>query len=242
MAGRITVTLKLLETVEQIEKKILKSIARQMDKSIRLAIPSAITDLKSFIYETISNSREVQSLLGGELRGSLGLTESKAQGAVEQISLMVSQAIALDYTPIKARGTGFTGKLILKIQPRHFQNVLGISESTTSYYSTRYGTLIELQWLDWLLMRGDDIIVTAFEFEPKSAGRSGMGVMKIGGSWRVPPEFSGTKDDNFITRSITSPDACVMISIAASRYSSSVIQISGQHSFGGNSPRAPERN
>ena len=207
MAGRITVTLKLLETVEQIEKKILKSIARQMDKSIRLAIPSAITDLKSFIYETISNSREVQSLLGGELRGSLGLTESKAQGAVEQISLMVSQAIALDYTPIKARGTGFTGKLILKIQPRHFQNVLGISESTTSYYSTRYGTLIELQWLDWLLMRGDDIIVTAFEFEPKSAGRSGMGVMKIGGSWRVPPEFSGTKEDNFITRSITSPDA-----------------------------------
>jgi hypothetical protein len=207
MTGKITITLKLLETVSQIEKKIIKSIAKQMDKSIRLAIPAAISDLKAFIYETVGKSSEVQSLLGGDLRGNLGLTEAKAQEAVEDISSMISQAIAVEYKAVKQRGSGFTGKLTIKIQPSHFQNILGITGSVTSYYSIKYGTLVELDWLDWLLMRGDDIIVSNFQFEPKSAGRSGMGVMKIGGSWRVPPEFSGTKDDNFVTRCITTPDA-----------------------------------
>ena len=207
MSGKFIVTLKLLETVEQIEKKILKSIARQMDKSIRLAIPASMSDLKAFINGTIENSSEVQSLLGGELRGNLGLTESKAQEAVEDISSMISQSIEMEYKPIKTRGSGFAGNLTIKIQPAHFQNILGITGSVTSYFSIKYGTLVELDWLDWLLMRGDDIIVSKFQFEPKSAGRSGMGVMKIGGSWRVPPEFSGTKDNNFITRAIASPDA-----------------------------------
>jgi hypothetical protein len=33
-----------------------------------------------------------------------------------------------------------------------------------------------------------------------SEGRSRGGVMDKGGSWRVPPAYSGTADDNFITR------------------------------------------
>jgi capsid portal protein len=34
-------------------------------------------------------------------------------------------------------------------------------------------------------------------------GRSRGGIMSEGGSWRVPPQYTGTLDDNFVTRALT---------------------------------------
>ena len=61
----------------------------------------------------------------------------------------------------------------------------------------------DLHWLQWLLERGDEIIVAGYEFGGNSGrGRSGLGYMTTGGSFRVPPQFSGTKDNNFISRAL----------------------------------------
>ena len=59
----------------------------------------------------------------------------------------------------------------------------------------------DLHWLDWLLKRGDNMIISNYQYNPQTGlGRSGLGNMVGGGSFRVPPQFSGTVDDNFITR------------------------------------------
>jgi hypothetical protein len=61
----------------------------------------------------------------------------------------------------------------------------------------------DLHWLDWLLNRGDQIIVVGYEYNPQTGlGRSKLGNMKTGGSFRVPPEFSGTQENNFVTRAL----------------------------------------
>jgi len=62
-----------------------------------------------------------------------------------------------------------------------------------------------LPWIEWLLKRGDDIIISDYHVVEGDHGRTGMATMKPGGNYkvsRVNPSFSGTEDDNFVTRAL----------------------------------------
>ena len=57
--------------------------------------------------------------------------------------------------------------------------------------------------MDWLLTQGDRIIVVNYMYNPQTGiGRSMLGNMKEGGVFRVPPTFSGTVNDNFVTKAL----------------------------------------
>ena len=60
----------------------------------------------------------------------------------------------------------------------------------------------DLHWLSWLLERGQGVIVVGYNYTPDTAprGRSGGGTMGRGTAWRVPPQYAGTVNDNFVTR------------------------------------------
>ena len=61
----------------------------------------------------------------------------------------------------------------------------------------------DLHWLSWLLTLGDSTIVVGYYYDPETGvGRSGLGTMSEGGFFRVPPEFSGTRANNFVTRAL----------------------------------------
>ena len=63
-----------------------------------------------------------------------------------------------------------------------------------------------LPWLQWLLLEGDSIIIANFgvEYSNEAQGRAGPARMtRQARPFRVNPKFSGTKDDNFITRSLS---------------------------------------
>ena len=59
-----------------------------------------------------------------------------------------------------------------------------------------------LPWLHWLLMRGGSPIIIGFRYKADGGGRTGGGIMIPGGVFRIPLEYSGTVDDNFITRAL----------------------------------------
>mgnify|MGYP003646261604 FL=1 len=63
-----------------------------------------------------------------------------------------------------------------------------------------------LEWLKWLLLEGDRVIVANYRFEPSNKGtsRTGEGIMikTRGGGWNVPPQFAGVDNDNFATRAL----------------------------------------
>ena len=57
-----------------------------------------------------------------------------------------------------------------------------------------------------MLTQGNATIITGYEYNAGTGlGRSGGGNMKSGGAWRVPPEYAGTLDDNFVTRALRGP-------------------------------------
>jgi hypothetical protein len=64
-----------------------------------------------------------------------------------------------------------------------------------------------LPWLQWLLFEGNEVLIKNYkvEFRPNPNSRSGLAIMKpsSSSSWRVPPEFVGSEENNWITRAIT---------------------------------------
>jgi hypothetical protein len=62
-----------------------------------------------------------------------------------------------------------------------------------------------LPWLQWLLLEGNATIVRNYtvSFGPNRFSRTGFALMRPSlQSWKVPSEFAGTINDNWITRAI----------------------------------------
>tara|TARA_R110000744_G_scaffold248618_1_gene364992 strand:+ start:172 stop:828 length:657 start_codon:yes stop_codon:yes gene_type:complete len=196
MAG---ITFSLNENAGDFAKAVNEIIKKHAIIAINSSINDIIKKLEPIIYDEIYNSPAMEAIRGGSLRGELGLTSSKAQQASEDIARMVSGSIFIESN----RGTGrVLASLTIGFQPSDFNEALSISGSTIDYFSKTYNRIVSIEWLDWLLTKGDRIIVNSFHFESGSKGRSGDGNMKPGKTWRISPRYAGTTNDNFITRAI----------------------------------------
>jgi hypothetical protein len=147
-------------------------------------------------------SKEITSLLSQGIPNSLNATFGLSPGApidaVNAIVSAVSTAITVDFKPISNR---LEGGVTFRFQPKDFVDILGLPQG---HQMTEMG--VDLPWLEWLLLKGDAVVVKGYLYQPSSSGRSGGGTMDIGGVFRVAPQFSGTADDNFITRAFFGRD------------------------------------
>ena len=193
----MSITLKLLESVGQIESNILSALSVQFNASMKSKKNKILQDIKTLIPFWISSQPEMQSLLSSDplsLVGQFGITISPTAIVSAIVSSVVNSANNL-IIPYDKKLNG--GGIELNIQPDNFANLLGLPQGHSVYQDGN------LHWLDWLLNRGDEIIVAGYQYNPQTGiGRSKLGNMKTGGSFRVPPEFSGTEQNNFITRAL----------------------------------------
>jgi hypothetical protein len=116
------------------------------------------------------------------------------------LSHIKSSGVTKIQNPI-IRGNRIVASYQVQLIKSDFENLLAVGSSS---FTTEKGQ--QLDWLRWLLIEGDTIIITGYEFEfgPNIGSRTGMGIMKMGNSWRVPPEFAGNVNNNWITRGINS--------------------------------------
>ena len=68
----MTITLKLLESVDQIENNILSAIATQFNSSMKSNKSKILDSIKLLIPSWISNQPEIQSLLSGSTNSLIG--------------------------------------------------------------------------------------------------------------------------------------------------------------------------
>lgn len=192
----MTISLKLLDTNNQIQKEIYKQLAKELNKLVRKNNPKVTRTLRGYIENWVLESPEVSSLLAQGLKGSLnarfGLIPGSAVSAVNAIASSVANATQIN---VKEINRNLSGTIEFNFQSQDFANLLALPEG---HQLSEEG--IDLHWLDWLLTKGDSIIIQGYYYDPRGLGRSGGGTMSLGGTFRVPPEFSGTPDDNFITR------------------------------------------
>lgn len=191
------ITIKLIEKPSQIEEKINKALAEEINLRLFKAQANIITAAKNLTSEWISLQPEMISLASNDqfsLAGQLGIYAGSGLSITSIIRTAISNSISIKFKK-------FSNKLIggfeLNFQPSDFINLLSLPQAVVNY---KDGVL---PWLDWLLKRGDTIIVANYAYNASTGlGRSGLGNMKPGGSFRIPPQYSGVESNNFITRAL----------------------------------------
>jgi hypothetical protein len=197
----MSITLKLVESIDQIENNILSALSKQFNSLLQSNKSKISNEIASLIPKWISDQPEIQSLLSNStssLVGQFGITDSPSS-IVNSIISSIVQSTSVSVVPYNTKLKN--GGIDINIQPYDFSNLLSLPQGHSNYANG------DLHWLEWLLKRGDEIIVVGYQYNPQTGlGRSKLGNMKTGGSFRVPPEFSGTVDNNFITRALTGSD------------------------------------
>jgi len=193
------ITVKIKESDLQLQRSINKAIAEHINKKIRSKNNFLVGKIKRAVENWVSSQPEIKSLLSDGVPNSLnsqfGLARGSSKGAVSSIVKAVVDATQVKVTKVNEK---LEGGIEFRFQPKDFVNLLSLSSGVAA---TEKGA--NLRWLEWLLKEGDRIVVIGYRYQPSEDGRAGGGTMLSGSGFRVPPQFSGTVEDNFITRAFS---------------------------------------
>lgn len=195
------VTFDILDSDADLQKKIISVFAAKLNsvlvdatKSIEIAVREQI------MRPRITLSPEWISLQSGQLRADLGI--ANPDPVLNQLLNDILDGIRVSVKKVHSGPSGLQGGLEIHFLP------VGHGELLNKPYAkflTRKG--YEIRWLDWLLTRGDAILVADYIVKTnlttgqKSRSRTRVAVMVRGSGYRIPAYFSGTLSDNFLIRS-----------------------------------------
>jgi hypothetical protein len=193
------ITVNIKESDGQLNRSIKKALADHINRKIRSKNRSLVGRIKRSVQNWVLSQPEIRSLLSegvpNSLNSQFGLAKGSSQGIVNSIVNAVVDSTEIE---IKKVNQKLDGEIIFKFQPSSFANLLSLSSGVVV---TERGS--NLKWLEWLLLEGDRIIIVGYKYQPSEDGRAGGGTMLSGSGFRVPPNYSGTREDNFITRAFS---------------------------------------
>tara|TARA_B100000029_G_scaffold417245_1_gene421806 strand:+ start:4399 stop:5034 length:636 start_codon:yes stop_codon:yes gene_type:complete len=193
MGHGLNLTVKLLDSNAAIERKIKKALRTELNMRFQRFMPEIKVELGKKLESWLMFAPELKAIVFGPLKGDFGLPKGSEIGAANKIMAAVAHASTVDFRPFTKN---LKGGLTIKIQPANFKNILDVIDPVI----TKKGE--ELDWIRWLLTRGDDIVVAEYHVVPGNHGRSGDAIMEQGDYFRVRPEYSGTLENNAITRAL----------------------------------------
>lgn len=198
-------SIELLETDAQISRKILQEIADQFNKDVSGKLSSITQKIKLVTIDHLKSTSTYESLIKGRLAGHFGLPSSIREGMVNNIIQTIASHIQVRHDIIKVKGFNFSGGTTIEVLLSDFSDIIHMAEA---FVYTERGQ--DLPWLEWLLIRGNEIIISQHEVHLIGGkGRSGRGIMVKNDAsvWRVPSEFSGTIRNNWLTKAfLEQPD------------------------------------
>lgn len=188
------------------EKQFLKQAGEYVYAGLVRLAPKVRIDIQDAVEQAVRSSPEYKSLLGGDLQKIFGIADP--QPVLEAIVGGMRNGVQVSVTPPAGE---ILGGLKVEILREDLSDVLGVDGSSYVSYSVKRNTETVVPWLEWLLLAGDRIILTDWEVHTKEGSyvntRTGRAVMvqpsrRGSRGFRVPPEFSGTVDSNWLTRSL----------------------------------------
>ena len=124
--------------VKEIRKVLLRSYPR-IQKGV-------LKSLRAIARERIIDSPEYNSMIGGTLRGELGLPDG-----LNRISRVIDEWI-LNIRVTVNNSTGRSlGSISISMIESTYADVLGLGESVLTYTNSK-GKSVSLDWLKWLLI------------------------------------------------------------------------------------------
>ena len=191
----------------KITRKILAGIAQNINLRLHRKAATIERNIVKAFTDTLINSPTWISIVSGKLRSEFGIINPEPklrrilQIWVNNLKVQVVYARLIGSRRIS------NANFRLDMIPSDYADVLNEDAALNIVFHKTKGA-IALRWLEWLLLKGDKGIVKKYVIQygfPRHS-RTGSAIMvrKVGGIWRVPPEFSGTRKDNFITKTVDS--------------------------------------
>jgi hypothetical protein len=188
----------------QFEQAIKTAAIQYLQVSLSRMAPQILMEIKDIVRLAVLNSPEHGSLLAGDLRNLFGIQDPAP--VVQSIVDAVTNSVRVVILP--ASGLSLGG-IRVNILLADMSEVLNLPGSSYLSRSLQRGTEILVPWLNWLLLVGDQVVIADFEVKTDKPGftgtRTGKAVMvrpkkRPSQGFRVPPHFSGTVDNNWLTR------------------------------------------
>jgi hypothetical protein len=200
----------MVKTVAKIvDDKIHFAVKRDVIKKMNLIIPIVKSETKSkvssLILTALNDSNTVQSLLSGKLKDDFGLFGNVVNTTINNIVKEISNGIDLKMDISNKSDTIVTTTLYI-LPYSDFPKIASVPGAS---FPSKRGNV---DWLEWLLARGTQVVIGDFWIFPYAKGitrSGGTSIMKEIESkprkpFRVDPNYAGTLTDNFITRAIQS--------------------------------------
>jgi|TARA_Y100000401_G_scaffold47911_2_gene37062 hypothetical protein len=196
-------SIELVDTDRVIVAKINKALAKEINSKMLKKVSLIKSMLKPVIATALFSSPEIISLGSGVLRFDFGLTGDPAP----QIVNAVVESVDVRIKQVKGSQNGISGGLTVLVQPSSFANLLSLPVAMQ-----KLEIEARIPWLEWLLTAGDTIIIANYGVEYGAGlGRSG-GARMVSlskapiGPFKVNSAFSGSVDNNFITRAMVAAE------------------------------------
>jgi len=192
----MSLTFQLKDNELAFTSLILSKTTQVINRHINSVLDRMIADVRKIVVGAIETSPEVISMRGGDLQGDLGF--SSPDYFIRNLLGALEESVNFIFQPFYPKGKTIQGKLVFHILSNDYNKIL--TESWASYDSNGY----TIDWLKWLLTEGSNIVISNYQVIPdyRGVGRSRISIMGHGLGFRIPPEYAGTSEDNFITRSL----------------------------------------
>jgi len=203
MAGfRTKANLKIVSGDNVFQDAIRKELIKALFGKINTITNNLRPSISSVVSVQLMSSQTVTELLGGQLRDDFGLKPAEVTSAIGGIIDALAENFQIK---VLAGSNQYVARLSAEILPADFS--LSSLSAGGSYQSTGGN----VDWLEWLLTRGTEIIIGDYSlFEhargrTRSGGRTVMVPLKNLSSsepFRVDPSHAGTEASNFVTRAL----------------------------------------
>lgn len=184
---------------KKFESDVVATIVKDLNAAMKKASPAILSKVRGLVEKRIMESATVMNLTSGtRLAQEIGVPdiESRVRGIVGRWV----NSIVIKFSPYKRLGLNIGGVFRIVGIQADYEDVLPLSDAQ---FITENAKI--LPWLEWLLLEGGKSIVQDYTLgiSPNDS-RTGNLIMTSaqGKSWSVPPEFSGTKNNNFLTRAL----------------------------------------
>lgn len=187
--------MRIVESNARLRAIMNKLLAKEGERALKNASPRIKRRVRNLVLTALAVSPEIREISSGKLKLDFGLTSDPT----DEIINAVVDSVYVEVRPVRASGGRFNGGITILIQPSGYQNLLTLPGAQQEIEDGG-----SLPWLNWLLTRGTEIIIGEYGvLEGTGFGRTGGAKMsKREAPFMVDPQYSGTFEDNFITRAL----------------------------------------
>jgi hypothetical protein len=195
----------LVEFEGDIKQQLQQIIMEEINKRLLPLSKRLVNSIRTDIITSIRESSVYQDGVGGLLRGDLGITE--AQGRFEAIIKVIADSV---HATFDIGNSSKNATVTVYAINATWSDILALGGIADYVSVNSKGIETTIPWLDWLLTYGRRILAPEYAVMYTSGrgarySRTGIAIIrrnKQGVGWRMPDQYAGTPQNNFITRAI----------------------------------------